>query len=167
MGEPLGQRNESRTSTQNETERQTQAQNTKTLRVLVLEDDKSQWPVWESVILSLDPRAEIDWNTTEGNAEALVKHAFHTNNPYSVIICDVFLGEQETGIDLWNRYGETAGNFIFASVMTLAQFRELVEPRLTAKLGLPRYIQKPLTGNMCRKAIRSISNNEGGEDEQH
>src|SRR6478735_103819 len=76
---------------------------TESYRFLVVEDDMGQWPLWENIIRSSFPKAHIDWETSEAGAEALLRHSFHTEKPYDLVISDVFLDGEETGIDLWSR----------------------------------------------------------------
>lgn len=124
----------------------------KLTKVLVVEDDLSLWPFWENVLRSTIQRVEIDWETTERAAESLVKHRFQRNNPYDLVISDIFLEGHETGIDLWNRYGEAAKNFIFVSGMPMAKFDSL----MTLNFGYPVYLQKPLAVKQCREIVKSI-----------
>ncbi|MBO9666049.1 MAG: hypothetical protein J7501_04490 [Bdellovibrio sp.] len=126
------------------------------LRFLVVEDDQSQWPLWESIIRANYPNAEIDWETTESGAEALLRHSFHTEKPYDLVISDVFLEGEDTGIDLWTRYGEVSDHFVFVSSMSLRNFDSLIHSTNAPNPGLPFYLQKPLSSEMCREVLKAL-----------
>ena len=121
-------------------------------KALVLEDDQTQWILWENVLRSCNPDMEIDWETSESGAETLIKQAYLSGHPYDLVISDVFLEGPETGIDLWNRYGEAANNFIFVSGISFPKF----ESMMSLKYGCPVYIQKPLLASDCKKIVNSI-----------
>ena len=121
-------------------------------KVLVVEDDLSLWPFWENVLRSTIPRVEIDWETTERAAESLLKHRFQRNSPYDLVISDIFLEGHETGIDLWNRYGEAAKNFIFVSGMPMSKFDSL----MSLNYGYPVYLQKPLSVKQCKDVVAAV-----------
>ena len=134
-------------------QQQTQQSPTKVpTKALVLEDDQTQWILWESVLRSCNPDIEIDWETSESGAETLIKQAYLAGHPYDLVISDVFLEGPETGIDLWNRYGEAASNFIFVSGISFPKF----ESMMTLKYGCPVYIQKPLLASDCKKIVNSM-----------
>lgn len=121
-------------------------------KALVLEDDQTQWILWENVLRSCNPDIEIDWETSESGAETLIKQAYLAGHPYDLVISDVFLEGPETGIDLWNRYGEAASNFIFVSGISFPKF----ESMMTLQYGCPVYIQKPLLASDCKKIVNSM-----------
>ena len=127
-----------------------------TLRFLVVEDDQSQWPLWDSIIKSTHPHAEIDYETTEAGAEALLRHSFHTEKPYDLVISDVFLEGQDTGLDLWSRYGEVSDHFIFVSSMSLKNFDSLIQSMDGESPNLPFYLQKPLSTAVCREVLKAL-----------
>lgn len=125
-------------------------------RFLVVEDDQSQWPLWESIIKSTHPNAEIDYETTEAGAEALLRHSFHAEKPYDLVISDVFLEGEDTGIDLWSRYGEVSDHFIFVSSMSLKNFDSLIHSTDGSAPSLPFYLQKPLSMMACREVLKAL-----------
>ncbi|MFM6927701.1 MAG: hypothetical protein ACKOX6_04515 [Bdellovibrio sp.] len=127
-----------------------------TLRFLVVEDDQSQWPLWDSIIKSTHPNAEIDYETTEAGAEALLRHSFHAEKPYDLVISDVFLEGEDTGLDLWSRYGEVSDRFIFVSSMSLKNFDSLIHSMNGESPNLPFYLQKPLSTAVCREVLKAL-----------
>ena len=125
-------------------------------RFLVVEDDMGQWALWENIILSTFPNAKIDFETSEAGAEALLRHSFHTEKPYDLVISDVFLDGEDTGIDLWERYGEVSDHFIFVSSMSLSNFDALVHSARNTTDNLPFYMQKPLQVQNCKEVIQAL-----------
>ncbi len=129
---------------------------TEPYRFLVVEDDMGQWPLWENIIRSAFPNAHIDWETSEAGAEALLRHSFHIENPYDLVISDVFLDGEDTGIDLWSRYGEASDHFVFVSSMSFSNFDALVHSARNTTDQLPFYLQKPLQVQKCKEVIQAL-----------
>ncbi|WII72265.1 hypothetical protein QJS83_00090 [Bdellovibrio sp. 22V] len=125
-------------------------------KFLVVEDDESQWPLWENIIKTTFPNSEVDYQPTEAGAEALLRHSFHVEQPYDVVISDIFLEGDETGIDLWTRFGEVSGHFVFVSSMTLGSFDSIINNIRTSSSILPVYLQKPLSSRLCKEVIKSL-----------
>lgn len=120
-------------------------------RILVVEDDESQWPLWEH-ILSQFPKSQVDWCSSEEDAESYIRSAIHSGRQYHLIICDVFLAGQRTGIDLWNRFGEAASNYIFVTGTDLqktALFDQM-------DFGYPILFKKPLRVRDVRDTIQEM-----------
>lgn len=126
------------------------------LRFLVVEDDQGQWPLWDYIIKSIHPSAEIDYETTERGAESLLRNSFHAEAPYDLVISDVFLEGQDTGIDLWSRYGEVSDHFIFVSSMSLRNFDSLIHSINTTSDNSPFFIQKPLSLPACKEVLKAL-----------
>ncbi|WP_413577051.1 hypothetical protein ACLVWU_02710 [Bdellovibrio sp. HCB290] len=125
-------------------------------RFLIVEDDMGQWPLWESIIRSAFPNAYIDWETSESGAEALLRHSFHAQKPYDLVISDVFLDGEETGIDLWSRYGEASDHFVFVSSMSILNFDSLLQTVRKTSEQLPFYLQKPLQVHKCKEILLAL-----------
>ncbi|MBS1969524.1 MAG: response regulator [Bdellovibrionales bacterium] len=133
----------------------------KPVKVLVVEDDRIQWPLWESILKSAYSDVEIDWETTEAGAEALLRHAYQNNSPYNLVISDIFLEGRDTGIDLWNRYGEAAYNFVFVSGLTTKNFDALMSTMSNLQGGGPYYLEKPITPRMGKEVLKNLTIRKG------
>ncbi len=129
----------------------------KTIKVLVVEDDRIQWPLWESILKSAYSDVEIDWETTESGAEALLRHAYQNNNLYNLVISDIFLEGRDTGIDLWNRYGVAAYNFVFVSGLTPKNFDALINTTSRLQSTGPFYLEKPISPRLGKEMLRRLS----------
>ena len=124
----------------------------KPIKVLVVEDDQSQWPMWSSILSSLKRKTEIDWETSAEGAQNYIRQAYQENSPYDLVISDVYLEGQGTGTDLWNKYGEAAENFIFVTGSSLSKDDFILE----LNYGHPEFIQKPISIEKCKTLIKSL-----------
>lgn len=119
--------------------------------VLIVEDDLSLEPLWRKVIQDVASDVQVYWATTEEQAEKYIRSKVHNGETFDLIIADIFLSGDRTGLDLWKRYGEVTSNFIVTSGMS--------EEKATQMLGglapLPYYLQKPADLERCRKVIQS------------
>ena len=122
------------------------------IKVLVVEDDQSQWPMWSNILGALKRKTEIDWETSAEGAQGYIRQAYQENRPYDLVISDVYLEGQGTGTDLWNKYGEAAENFIFVTGSSLSKDDFFLE----LNYGHPEFIQKPLSIEKCKKLIKSL-----------
>lgn len=130
--------------------RQTEPQrNYQHKKVLIVEDDLAFRPFWQAVFEDRGPTLRIDWATTQEEAETLLRAGYKHNQPYDLVISDIFLEGEGTGVDLWNRYGEEAKHFIFVSGKPLSP----EELRSSLSFGQPAYLQKPLSLEQCRQVV--------------
>ncbi|MEK6556017.1 MAG: response regulator [Bdellovibrionota bacterium] len=127
-------------------------------KVLIVEDDQAFRPFWEKVFQPYN--AKIDWATTSEGAEELIRLRFKKRDPYDLVISDIFLEGEGSGIDLWNRYGEETLNFIFVSGLPLSKYDLL----MTLNFGCPIYLKKPLSIQSCREIVNNVlTSNEENE----
>jgi|GEM_PF-1162377 len=122
------------------------------LKVLVVEDDKAQWLMWSHILHSLDREVKIDWETTQELAQALLIQAYHNDDPYDLVVSDIYLEGQGTGPDLWNKVGEAAEHFIFVTGTSLTES----ELKDQLNYGEPQFLKKPISISTCRKLIQDI-----------
>ncbi len=121
-------------------------------RVLVVEDDLSFKPFWERVIETAGVECELDWATSKEDAERLIRFRFRHDDPYDLVVSDIWLEGEGTGIDLWNQFGEAVKNFVFISGLPITQL-ELLK---SLKFGSPSYLHKPLSVPTCQKLVRTL-----------
>jgi DNA-binding NtrC family response regulator len=118
----------------------------KITRILIVEDDVTMEPLWRYVIETARPGTLVEWMTSgEAAASRLQSTAF------DLIISDIFLGGEVTGLDLW----ELADNdrFLLISVITPARLDALA---LNTRRPLPSYIQKPLDPTQLIETVRAL-----------
>lgn len=130
---------------------------TKPNRALIVEDDLALKPLWEKAFRSRGGRIWFDWVSTGEEAEKLMRFRYRNNNPYDMVIADIFLAGQQTGVDLWNRYGEETLNFIFVSSLPAGKFNQL----MNLNFSCPLYKRKPLTFNTCTQIVDLIYDSVG------
>ncbi len=117
------------------------------MRVLIVEDDLTLQPLWERAFKTKNPAVKLDWATSVSEAEKLIHLRFSRGAPYELIISDIFLEGNATGVDLWNRYGEEALNFAFVSGLPVSKY----ELMMSLDFGCPTYLKKPLTLQKCEE----------------
>lgn len=114
-------------------------------RVLIVEDDRTLRPLWEKVLHRKNVPVKVDWATSLDEAERLIRYRFRSGAPYHLVVADIFLEGQGTGIDLWNRYGEESMEFVFVSGLSLSKFDLL----MSLNYGSPLFFEKPLNYRKC------------------
>lgn len=124
------------------------------VQVLIVEDDLTFKPLWESVFSQSCPNVKLDWATTQELAEILIRRRFRKNDPYDLIVSDIFLAGQGTGVDLWQRFGEAAKNFAFVSVLSKERFDAIVTK--AQGYGYPVFLQKPLKAKDCKDLVKNL-----------
>jgi DNA-binding NtrC family response regulator len=121
-------------------------------RVLIIDDDPSQVPIWTYILGKLDPDFHIEWATSYEEAEAMLFDSFLEERPYAVVIADIVLEGKRTGVELWSRYHRLMdGRIFFTSGMGYGKYlRELEKTDLEE---IPTFLPKPLETNTCFKAV--------------
>ncbi len=69
-------------------------------RILIVEDDLSLRPLWESFFGTHYPKAWIDWAVSCEQAMVMILEKNKLRKKYHLIISDIFLAGSGTGIDL-------------------------------------------------------------------
>ncbi|PWU18755.1 MAG: hypothetical protein C5B49_06710 [Bdellovibrio sp.] len=122
------------------------------IQVLVVEDDLAFLPLWKSVVFELFPRSRLDWATSAERAEAMILEQYRIQQPYDLVVADIFLAGARTGIELWRRFSEAASRFAFVSGLSPEKFKAL----MSDELDVPTYLSKPLKAKDCKEALRDL-----------
>ncbi|AGH95649.1 response regulator [Pseudobdellovibrio exovorus] len=69
-------------------------------RILVVEDDLSLKPLWESFFSRRSQQVQMDWVVSCEEARKIIKKANEEKNPFYLIITDIFLAGSGTGMEL-------------------------------------------------------------------
>lgn len=74
-------------------------------KVLIVEDDLDMVDIVEKILLSINPATEVSWASSAEEAHfRLHSQKIHNwDSPYDLIIADIFLEGEETGLDLFRR----------------------------------------------------------------
>ena len=87
-------------------------------RVLIVEDDLTIQPVLERMIRRINPNIQIDWTTRAEKALILLSQSRDTSpRPYEVVLTDIGLAGEKSGIDLVNEcyLKQISANFVLTS----------------------------------------------------
>ncbi len=128
----------------------------KKVRALLLEDDIELSTVMEQVLKTLAPNLALDWVTSAEEALSHLKKtlARQATNPYQLIIADIFLEGDSTGIDFWRSCQEIlpATPVLLTSALSLDRFFATVGKQSIS----PPYLQKPFTPTECKQAFETL-----------
>jgi DNA-binding response OmpR family regulator len=122
------------------------------IKVLLVEDDVSLHPLWRKIFSMSRHPLKVEWTNRAEDAESLIRMRYRGGKPFDLVIADIFLDGSETGVDLWNRYGEEAKNFIFVSGLATEKYESL----MSLSYGCPIYLKKPLTFQKCLDVMESV-----------
>lgn len=134
---------------------QLQMEDSKLTRVLVVEDDLTLKSFWNHILSKKFKRIKVDWASTEELAEGMIRNRFQKNKPYDLVISDIFLAGQKTGLELWFNFADAATQFLFVSVLAENRFEQLMKGVKTQ----PFFLQKPLDPVQCKQILETIAIN--------
>lgn len=125
----------------------------KSPKILIVEDDKTLEPIWSYIIERVNNNAQLLWTTSETQAEELIMDSIDQNNKFDLVIADIFLSGPQTGIDLWKRFF-----YLLHSRMIVTSGIEYYKfiNYLGTNTPQPLYIQKPLNLHDCIEAVYGI-----------
>lgn len=122
------------------------------LRVLIVEDDQTYEPFWRTLILGINPETTIDWVFSEEAAERYLLKGFQTGHAYDLVILDILLAGDATGLELWGRFKEASNQFLFVSNLPKSKF----EDSLLKEDPPPLFLEKPLNAKKCTDILRTL-----------
>jgi response regulator of citrate/malate metabolism len=129
--------------------------------VLVVEDDLDLQPFISSVLKEIDPNTKITWETSFKSAIDKITYdsSLFGWPPYELIIADIFLQGEKTGIGLWEelRFYESEMPFI---LITGAQ-EKAVEKLVGHHERVPLILQKPIDYEFFKQTIEFFYDNRG------
>ena len=125
-------------------------------RVFVIEDDFEISMIIERVLRSLNVTISLDWATSAETATSQLKYALSgsSKSPYDLIVADVFLDGESTGIDFW----QTCQQLLPETPVLLTSSLSL--DRFFAAIGQscisPPFLQKPFSPRECRQVFETM-----------
>jgi DNA-binding NtrC family response regulator len=124
--------------------------------VFVIEDDLELSTIMDRILRSIDPEIHLSWATSVDEALAalslatLQRHA----RPYDLIIADVFLEGERTGLDLWKfchlEYPDVQW------VLTSGSGFEGCLSSFGADNECPPFLHKPFSANEARQLFQDL-----------
>ncbi|MDD4973807.1 MAG: response regulator [Bacteriovorax sp.] len=124
--------------------------------VFVVEDDLELSTVIDRILISIDPTLHLEWATTAEEAIAtLVKRSKEkNNNPYDLMICDIFLEGARNGLDLW-KFCHTHYPSMKVVVISGIDLEKLTE-LLDSHEEVPLFLSKPFSVSDCSNLLESL-----------
>lgn len=125
-------------------------------RVLIVEDDISLTNLLTKVLEGFSPNVEVDWATSGEEAEYYLRREgqHYGSSPYDLVIADIFLEGEVTGLDIWRLCEEKyrGCQTLVTSSMPIEKFVSC----LKNEYACPAYLPKPFTMTECIEAIHEF-----------
>ncbi|MFN3453867.1 MAG: hypothetical protein ACK41T_02830 [Pseudobdellovibrio sp.] len=124
------------------------------INVLIVEDDITMQPLWEHILVSINPNVSIRWSKSEEGAEIIMNRKIINDQEFDLIIVDIYLSGLKTGIDLWERYRFCDSLFLFTSSMSVKEFTEKLIKYDDEYI--PFYMKKPIKKEVAVETIKAM-----------
>lgn len=129
------------------------------MRVLIVEDDLALEPIWNIILRRALKGVSLDWAISSEEARKMIRAAKESKKPYGLIVTDIFLSGEETGLDLLSsaEMEKTRAKVILVSATEEAKIKEHFAEADKVETVLP----KPLDVGECARAIGALFAAEG------
>lgn len=127
-------------------------------RILVIEDDKTMTVLLGRVLLDMNSDIEIHWaSSLEQAVKQLIQNTdIEQSQPYDLVIADIFLEGNGTGLDFFKLMNETYPRIPFLVISSLA-FEQVLDALEGGTDGSQlSYLRKPFVYNQCKEKVREI-----------
>lgn len=118
-------------------------------RVLVIEDDLALTTVIDRVLRIIDPDIRIDWavSAEEAASRILDRARNQEGHPYDLILADIFLEGEVTGLDFWRLCQRVFPDIplVVTSGLPVDRFFRVVGPDEPS----PPFLPKPFSVDEC------------------
>lgn len=122
-------------------------------RALIIEDDKTLQPIWDYVLKLVQQDMTYQWVDNALAAELALQKAETDQHPYDIVISDIYLSSQKTGIDLWKQFASSLkGKMLLVSSMSFNKLSRSMDNHTP----MPLFIQKPLRMSECIEAVHGL-----------
>jgi response regulator of citrate/malate metabolism len=125
-------------------------------KVLIVEDDLALSNLLCEVIETFSPDAEIHMATSGEEAEYhLEREADMGNPPYDLVVADIFLEGEITGLDVWKTcdLNHPDTNILVTSSLPVEKFKSY----LKNEDSCPPYLPKPFSLEECMATIHDFA----------
>ncbi len=120
--------------------------------VLLIEEDTALHQFWSLLIQKIHPKSHLTVTTNAEDAEQLISSALESASPFSLVISNLFLKGEMTGLELWKLFSESEilfPQFIIVSSVPSTEYERL----LSDEKRKPLFVRKPLDPNFCGDLI--------------
>ena len=126
-------------------------------KILVVEDDKTMTVLLGRVLLDMNSDIEIHWAASlEQAVTQLIQNTdIERKLPYDLVIADIFLEGNGTGLDFFKVMGGTYPSIPFLVISSLALEQVLEAISLDSHQNIT-YLRKPFLFNQCKEKIKEI-----------
>lgn len=125
-------------------------------KVLVVEDDTDLTAIIDDVLKSIDPKITVDWATSADQAIDLIEGRLRESeeSPYEMILADIFLEGNATGVDLWRLCKKSLPQIpiVVMSSLPVNQFFTMLGHDTIA----PPFLGKPFQAGQCKQMLEGI-----------
>lgn len=123
-------------------------------RVLIIEDDLAQKPLWDSIIRRNFDSPRTDWAVSGEEAKRHFDASIETKSHYDLIVVDLFLAGSDTGLDFLSHLH----NLTSTTPILLVSAADEVELRRHFEAVPPhmKILAKPLNVPKCERALQSL-----------
>lgn len=127
-------------------------------RILVIEDDKNMTVLLGRALLDMNSDIEIHWAVSlEQAVKQLIQNTdIEQKQPYDLVIADIFLEGNGTGLDFFKLMNETYPQIPFLVISSLAFDQVLDALEGGTDSGRLTYLRKPFLYNQCKDKVREI-----------
>ncbi len=126
-------------------------------KILVVEDDKTMTVLLGRALLDMNSDIEIHWAASleQAIAQLIQNTDIDRKLPYDLVIADIFLEGNGTGLDFFKVMGGTYPTIPFLVISSLALEQVLEAISLDSHQNIT-YLRKPFLFNQCKEKIKEI-----------
>lgn len=127
-------------------------------KVLVIEDDKTMTVLLGRALLDMNSDIEIHWAASlEQSLKQLIQNTdIEQKQPYDLVIADIFLEGNGTGLDFFKLMNETYPQIPFLVISSLALDQVLQALDGGTDSSHLTYLRKPFLYSQCKEKVREI-----------
>ena len=121
-------------------------------RVLIIEEDIATHQFWSVLIRKITPNCSVEFASNAEDAERLIASSQESDSRYNLVISNMFLKGEMSGLELWRLYSESDiffPQFIIVSSVPITEYESL----LSDELRKPYFVRKPLDPTFCGNLI--------------
>jgi DNA-binding NtrC family response regulator len=126
-------------------------------KILVVEDDKNMTILLGKALLDASGDIEINWaSSLEQAVTQLIQNTdIAQKAPYDLIIADIFLEGNGTGLDLFKVINRTYPSIPFLVISSIP-YEQVSEALADKKVENMTYLRKPFLFFQCKEKIKNI-----------